>query len=369
MLRIVMLGGFEFWWAEENRPLPATAKARSLLAYLITNRDRAWPREQLASLFWGDRPERNARQSLATALWDMRRCLPDEKLLAADTQSVQFDPQADLWLDTEVFESFVANDDPAALEAARELYRGDFLESYYDDWVVDQRYRLQCLFSEMLGRLMAIYEGQGDDGEALATAQKLIERDPLREEAHRLAMRSYGRLGQRSAALRQYRRCREIVLEELGIEPVTETTELYQAILEGYFEPRLPTGAPDGEAAPAPGPPPFKGLQFFGVDDATLFFGREAWVSRLADHVKQNRFLAVVGASGSGKSSVVRAGLIPAILANGAVPGQSGEIWSHCLLTPTADPLAALAAGLLTRKTQEADPEGPARHRIGICLP
>lgn len=48
-------------------------------------------------------------------------------------------------------------------------------------------------------------------------------------------MRAYCRLGQRNAALEQYRRCQEIVGEELGAEPMLETTELYQAILEGRF--------------------------------------------------------------------------------------------------------------------------------------
>ena len=69
------------------------------------------------------------------------------------------------------------------------------------------------------------------------------------------------------------------------------------------------------EDAPAPGIPPYKGLLYFDESDADLFFGREALTARLAEHVidlamdSSSRFLAVVGASGSGKSSLVRAGL------------------------------------------------------------
>ena len=67
---------------------------------------------------------------------------------------------------------------------------------------------------------------------------------------------------------------------------------------------------------PEPGSPPYKGLQFFGEADSDLFFGREKLTSKLVSKIdpsKGNRFLAVVGASGSGKSSIIRAGLIPAL--------------------------------------------------------
>lgn len=102
------------------------------------------------------------------------------------------------------------------------------------------------------------------------------------------------------------------------------------------------------EAAPTPGLAPFKGLQFFDEADADLFFGRETLTAKLGDRIRAClsvspplRFLAVVGASGSGKSSIVRAGLIPALRRS-----ASFERWEiHCL-TPTARPLHALAASL-----------------------
>src|SRR5689334_13968084 len=108
--------------------------------------------------------------------------------------------------------------------------------------------------------------------------------------------------------------------------------------------------------APAPGESPFKGLRHFDEADAPWFFGREvltaALVARLAPPASNggknpNRFLAVVGASGSGKSSIVRAGVLPALRHQ----GEAAEVPAHpfdplCLITPTAHPLEALAAGL-----------------------
>ncbi len=102
---------------------------------------------------------------------------------------------------------------------------------------------------------------------------------------------------------------------------------------------------------PAPGDPPYKGLQSFGESDAAHFLGRERLTARLVGRLREERFLAVVGASGSGKSSVVRAGLIPALrsgapLADGGLPPAGSSRWAVRLLTPTAHPLDALAVAL-----------------------
>jgi WD40 repeat protein/transcriptional regulator with XRE-family HTH domain len=100
------------------------------------------------------------------------------------------------------------------------------------------------------------------------------------------------------------------------------------------------------EDAPAAGLPPYKGLHYFDEADAEWFFGREALTEQLAARLtdraaSDRRFLAVVGASGSGKSSVVRAGLIPTLRWQ---PSTSG--WPIFSLTPTAHPLEKLAAVL-----------------------
>jgi hypothetical protein len=95
-------------------------------------------------------------------------------------------------------------------------------------------------------------------------------------------------------------------------------------------------------AAPAERPP-YLGLSTFQERDADLFFGREKLVADLVDRIEHTSFLAVLGASGSGKSSVVRAGLIPE-LRGGALPGS--QHWRYAVLKPGDRPLDALAAAL-----------------------
>ncbi len=84
---------------------------------------------------------------------------------------------------------------------------------------------------------------------------------------------------------------------------------------------------------------PFKGLVAFGADDASLFFGRDDAVAALLGRLANDRLIAIVGTSGSGKSSLARAGVAPAVSA-----GRLAGRWSTCVMTPGSHPLAALAS-------------------------
>jgi len=99
-----------------------------------------------------------------------------------------------------------------------------------------------------------------------------------------------------------------------------------------------------GGEPPTPGNPPFKGLQYFTEKDAGLFFGRELATRTLLENLRGNRFLAVIGASGSGKSSVLRAGLLPAIKYRREPEPEL--TWQTSVITPTNHPLEALAVEL-----------------------
>ena len=112
------------------------------------------------------------------------------------------------------------------------------------------------------------------------------------------------------------------------------------------------------EDAPGLGLCPYKGLSYFEEGDADLFVGREELTANLIERVlplgsgelvERTRFLAVIGASGSGKSSLVRAGLIPALRWN-----KTSIHWQIYVLTPTAHPLESLAATLTQDTTSVA---------------
>lgn len=109
----------------------------------------------------------------------------------------------------------------------------------------------------------------------------------------------------------------------------------------------LPGSRPVGvydEFDPESAQNPFKGLEAFQQTDAHFFFGRERMIQRGLKRMQETRFLAFVGASGSGKSSLVRAGILPA-LRDGKIPAS--ETWRTALFTPGPRPMEALATRII----------------------
>jgi ABC-type oligopeptide transport system substrate-binding subunit/DNA-binding SARP family transcriptional activator len=309
MLRVSFLGALDMRYGGEPLPKPPTVKSQSLLAYLIYHRHQSDSRDRLAELFWGDKPQARARHSLATALWQIRRCLPREQPILSDLASVHFNPQVDLWLDVDQFTREITHPQVDRLKAALALYRGDFLVGFYDDWIINERYRLETLYHSALARLMSGQEATGEVEAALSTALRLLEHDPLREDAHRLAMRAYCRLGHRNAALEQYRRCRAIVHADLGAEPTPETNDLHRSILQGHY----PVARSRGLALTpqAMGLPTRSGRSPLDAIEPSRLVGREQELGFLqerwqGDLARQARVVLLSGEAGVGKTRLAQ---------------------------------------------------------------
>jgi WD40 repeat protein len=134
-----------------------------------------------------------------------------------------------------------------------------------------------------------------------------------------------------------------VELRDLGahrLKDLRGDTRILQVEAAGLVTefPPLKTTAAE-EPPPTPGEAPYRGLQAFEEEDADLFFGRDETVTRLVDQAREARFVALIGASGSGKSSILRAGLVPQLR-------HQQPPWQVHLLTPTAHPLEALAVAV-----------------------
>src|SRR3954452_8042143 len=108
---------------------------------------------------------------------------------------------------------------------------------------------------------------------------------------------------------------------------------------------------------------PFPGLRSFEPDEDHLFFGREKQIDDLLGRLRRTRFLSVVGTSGSGKSSLVRSGLIPSLYSGYMV--QAGSSWRVALMRPGGDPIGNLAAALDEPAVLHVDSsDGPMRRGL-----
>ncbi|GIK41331.1 MAG: hypothetical protein BroJett011_51640 [Chloroflexota bacterium] len=265
-----------------------TAKVEALLYYLaVTGRPHG--RESLVMLLWGDMPEAAAKRNLTQVLSLLRKQFAP--FLEITPQQIGLKPESPYWVDVQLFQQSLETIDPTQeperLRQVVGLYQGDFLQGFYvkdaldfEEWVLTQRERLRELMIQALDSLVNHYLGQTDYPAGLDIAARLLVLEPWRETAHRQMMLLLARSGRREAALAQYENCRRILAEELAVEPMAETTVLYQ---------RLKAAA---AALPHNLPPP------------TTFVGRERELGHLRSRLGQPdcRLLTLVGPGGIGKT-------------------------------------------------------------------
>jgi predicted ATPase/DNA-binding SARP family transcriptional activator/predicted negative regulator of RcsB-dependent stress response len=233
-IRVRLLGAIQV--ERDGEPVGGfrSRKALALLGYLAAQ-DQPVSRERLVDLLWEDKTESQGRNNLSWVLNKISSLLPD--LLQADRRAVRFHPTVPYWLDTEAFKELVLEGDVASLASAAELYRGEFLEGLYFEgcaefelWAVGEREQWRQSVVDVLWELISHYNLCNEYELSLHFARRLLALNPWQEEAHRHVMQALARVGQRSAALTQYENCRQVLAQELGVEPAEETKELCERI-------------------------------------------------------------------------------------------------------------------------------------------
>lgn len=308
---------------EGGRPLDlGSPTTRSLFAYLVLNRQRPSDRRRLAFSFWPRGSEAAARRNLRQYLHRLRRILeqadPHVDWLHTDGNEVQFNPQAPIWLDVDVFrQAAKPSASLAELQVAVSLYTGDLLEDIYDDWCQEERQRLRQICLEALDRLCrSLQEAQRLDS-AIQYTQRWIRLEPLDEAAHRRLLILYGLKGDRSRAVQHYASLTETLRRELETDPLPETAALFQAIQSGNLQ--FPATAPLPGIQSGGKHPPERSKSRDSRLHASAkskiivdipMVGREAELTHLdqalqASRQGQGRFILVTGESGIGKTRLV----------------------------------------------------------------
>jgi DNA-binding SARP family transcriptional activator len=222
-------------------------KVQELFCYLLLHRDHSLPRETLASILWPETTTAQSKKNLRQTLWQLQTALGsqnesvNDRLLLVESDWVQLNSEANLWLDVAVFEQAynLAQKIPGQeLDSSTaqllldtvQLYQGPLLEGWYQDWCLLERERLQSMYLAMLDKLMSFCEVHHDYETGLLYGMRIMCYDRARERTHRRMMRLYYLIGDRAEALRQYERCAAALEEELGVSPSKSTTAIYRQI-------------------------------------------------------------------------------------------------------------------------------------------
>jgi TolB-like protein/Tfp pilus assembly protein PilF len=238
MLELSILGGFEVRSGRGEPIALPTRKARALLAYLALHPDEAVSRHSLAALLWSDRGEPQANNSLSQAVSAIRKAFagitPSPMVVRPDSLKIEVSAVA---VDVLAFDTLSRSDDLGDLDRAESIYRGELLEgigvrdSAFEDWLEFERRRLHAHAVGALTKLLELRRNEGQRQELVATAERLLQLDPLQEAAHRALMHCYGEQGQIGLALAQYETCAQVLKRELGVEPDGDTKRVREAIV------------------------------------------------------------------------------------------------------------------------------------------
>jgi len=293
--RICLLGKPALFVGGRLEPFGASRKAIALLAYVLLHRERALSRAVVAERFWPDEDDEIARASLRRHLYRALGALPEAPAnrpwVIADKVTLRWNPEAQLEIDTNAYERLSADGDRVS---AVDLYRGDYLEDFYDEWVLPERERLRELQSANLVALVEERRRALDYPGAIAFAQRLLRLDPLREDAIRRLMSLRFAAGDRSGALGEFETFARRLRDELAADPMPETLALREAIRSN----ELAAGEKGQVSTPRATRPAFP----FTGRTAALQALREAWEAAARG---KGSTVIVSGEAGVGKTRLL----------------------------------------------------------------
>jgi DNA-binding SARP family transcriptional activator len=219
------------------------AKSKELLIYLLCFKQRR--KDQIGSDLWQDLSPAKLRSAFHVALYRLRRALDQQDCIMYESDQYYFNRRINYWFDVEEFEQAIHrgasawNTDRARAAQhygdAVVLYTGDFADDFSSsrDWCLLKREELLQKHLIALLRLGEYDASEGRYGRAIQFYEKALAKDSFQESAHRAIMRCQALLGERSAALKTYHRLAELLETELGADPASESTALYEQILRG----------------------------------------------------------------------------------------------------------------------------------------
>ncbi|MFN7963619.1 MAG: BTAD domain-containing putative transcriptional regulator [Thermoanaerobaculia bacterium] len=221
-------------------------RALKTFAFLASQPERAAGRNQLIEAVWGNEPEESIAGNFHPTLTHLRRTLAGkesgEQALLFQGGIYRLNPALDWHIDIVEFESLsqrgrgrlAAGDAEGAIElwqAAWRLYSGPFLDGFDEAWVFARRELLERAYLQLLQGLGDLYLERGEAATALDAYRAALAADPLQERVHLAVMQIYARQARRDLVRSQYDRLSSILRQELGVEPLPETSAEFHRLM------------------------------------------------------------------------------------------------------------------------------------------
>lgn len=301
---------------------PLGPRERSVLAALIVRHGATVAPAELAAACWGDEPPVTWAQQVRNSVARIRSRLGHA---AVETVSASYRLGLDLdTIDAVRFERLVSDARSHALHGDHEravdvyrralaLWRGTPLQDVAA-WApaVVEAMRLGQIRASAEEELLDARLRAGDHRSVIPDAERLVREEPLREDRWAILALANYRAGRQADALATVRAARARLAEELGIEPGARLTAMETAMLRQDPDLLAPTPTPRANTDC-----PFPGLRAFDSADAEYFLGRESDIDTVLERLKPGSVVTIVGGSGSGKSSLARAGVAVRLRAAG----------------------------------------------------
>jgi len=299
---------------------PLSPRERVVLSALIVRQGSAVTPTELAEACWGEAPPPTWTQQVKTSVARIRTRLGREAIeTVGSAYQLGLDPDA---IDAVRFERLVSSarqhalheEYDRAIDAYRRavaLWRGAALPDLaaWEPGVVEAM-RLGEIRKSAEEEMLDTRLRTGEHRSVVADAERLVREEPLREDRWAtLALANY-QSDRQAEALAVLRAARTRLADDLGVEPGARLTRLETAILR--HDPAL---APVTPLPRVSDDCPYPGLRAFGEADADEFFGRASEVEAVLDRLHPGSVVAISGSSGSGKSSLMRAGVLPRLTA------------------------------------------------------
>jgi len=214
-----------------------TQSVRDLFFYILQHMDGV-TKEDIGEVFWPEADQQTIRLRFKNSIYRVRHALGTESVTLVD-EAYRFNRTLDYDYDVEDFLQEIstaqATDEQSVkiqhFKNALTLYKGPYLPKIDYEWVLVQRENLHQKFLDSAANLINLLIDTKQYQQAIAYSQRAIEIEPCYEVAHRSAMIAYSAIGDKVGMVKQFDKCKKLLLNDLGVTPSPQTEKLYQTLI------------------------------------------------------------------------------------------------------------------------------------------